>query len=121
AVEWRFVDKVVPTSQFREAVEARARELAALSDRPASGPGIALRPLNPAIDGDTIRYRYVTGAIDRAKRTCELTVSAPTEAETSALRRTECPATPEEFLAAGDQAWAIRAFRELDDCLLRLR
>ena len=31
------------------------------------------------------------------------------------------PATPEEFLAAGDQAWALRAFREFDDALLRLR
>ncbi|MGH8943137.1 MAG: 2,3-epoxybenzoyl-CoA dihydrolase, partial [Acidimicrobiia bacterium] len=35
--------------------------------------------------------------------------------------RTQMPKTPEEFLAAGDQAWAIRAFRELDDVLLRLR
>ncbi|MCC7181350.1 MAG: benzoyl-CoA-dihydrodiol lyase [Acidobacteria bacterium] len=112
AVDWRFVDRVVPTSQFKEAVEARARALAALSDRPASGPGIALGPLNPAIDGDIIRYRYVTGVIDRAKRTCELTVMAPDTAQ---------PSTPEEFLAAGDQAWVIRAFRELDDCLLRLR
>ena len=25
------------------------------------------------------------------------------------------------FVAAGDQSWAIRAFRELDDVLLRLR
>jgi len=54
----------------------------------------------------------VTGAIDRAKRTCALTVMAPDSAQ---------PSTPEEFLAAGDQGWAIRAFRELDDCLLRLR
>ncbi len=124
AVDWRFVDRVVPTSQFKESVEKRARELAAMSDRPASGPGITLGPLNPSVDGDTIRYKYVTGAVDRAKRTCELTVNAPGAgapgAEASALR-TECPTTPDEFLAAGDQAWAIRAFRELDDCLLRLR
>jgi len=26
-----------------------------------------------------------------------------------------------EFISTGDQAWAIRAFRELDDVLLRLR
>src|SRR5258707_9513717 len=39
AVEWKLVDQVHPTSQFKDAVQARARELAATSDRPASGPG----------------------------------------------------------------------------------
>jgi benzoyl-CoA-dihydrodiol lyase len=112
AVEWRLVDKAVPASNFREAVAKRAQELAAMSDRPASGPGIRLGPLNPAIDADTIAYRYVRGSIDRSKRLCELTISAPD---------TPQPSTPEEFLAAGDQAWALRAFRELDDALLRLR
>jgi benzoyl-CoA-dihydrodiol lyase len=112
AVDWRFVDKSPPTSQFKETVEARARELAGLSDRPTSGPGISLGPLSPAIEGDTIRYKYVSGVIDRAKRTCELTIQAPDSAQ---------PTTPDEFLAAGDQAWALRAFRELDDTLLRLR
>ena len=31
------------------------------------------------------------------------------------------PSTGEEYLAAGDQSWALRAFRELDDAILRLR
>jgi benzoyl-CoA-dihydrodiol lyase len=35
---WGLVDRVYPTSQFKEAVQTRARELAAASDRPASGP-----------------------------------------------------------------------------------
>ena len=39
AVEWRFVDEVRPTSQFKEAVAARAAELAARSDRPGDRPG----------------------------------------------------------------------------------
>ena len=112
AVEGRFVDAVYPTSKFQEAVAKRAQELAAKSDRPATGPGVTLGPLNPAITGDTIAYKYVKGSIDRAKRLCELTVAAPDSTQ---------PSTPEEFLAAGDQAWAIRAFRELDDALLRLR
>src|SRR6266481_8651232 len=47
AVEWKLVDRVYPTSQFKDAVQKRARELAATSDRPASGPGITLNPLNP--------------------------------------------------------------------------
>jgi benzoyl-CoA-dihydrodiol lyase len=112
AVEWRLVDKVSPASQFKETVAKRAAELAAASDRPDSGAGITLAPLNPTIDGDAISYRYVRGSIDRAKRTCELTISAPD---------TPQPTTPEEFLATGSEAWALAAFRELDDALLRLR
>ena len=130
AVEGRFVDAVFPTSKFQDAVAKRAQELAAMSDRPKTGPGITLGPLSPAINGDTIAYKYVTGSLDRAKRTCELTISAPGGSDLSAVApgakaedppRREIPTTPEEFLAAGDQSWAIRAFRELDDALLRLR
>ena len=112
AVDWHLVDKAVPSSTFKDAVAERARQLAAESDRPDEGPGITLGPLNPSIEGDTIRYRYVRGTIDRRKRVCELTVSAPD---------TPQPSTAEAFLAAGDQSWALRAFRELDDTLLRLR
>jgi benzoyl-CoA-dihydrodiol lyase len=112
AVEWRLVDKAIPAARFKDAVAGRASELAALSDRPANGPGIVLTPLSPRIDGDTIRYRHVTGVIARDRRVCDLTLAAPD---------TPQPSTPEEFLAAGDEAWALRAFRELDDALLRLR
>jgi benzoyl-CoA-dihydrodiol lyase len=112
AVEWRLVDKVWPTSQFKDAVAKRAQELAAASDRPATGPGITLHALDPVIDGDRIQYRYVRGSIDRAKRLCELTIAAPD---------TPQPANADAFMAAGDQAWALRAFRELDDAILRLR
>jgi benzoyl-CoA-dihydrodiol lyase len=112
AVDGRFVDAVFPTSKFQEAVAKRAGELAAQSDRPAGGPGIALGPLSPSIDGDRIQYRYVKGSIDRAKRTCELTISAPDSPQ---------PSSGDEYVKAGDSSWAIRAFREFDDALLRLR
>ncbi len=112
AVEWRLVDKVYPTSQFKDAVGKRAQGLAALSDRPSTGPGITLGPLSPTIDGDTIRYRHVQGRIDRLRRLCELTISAP---------QTPQPRTADEYVQTGDQAWALRAFRELDDAFLRLR
>src|ERR1019366_6340433 len=60
----------------------------------------------------SLTYSAVTLAINRAKRTAELTVHAPSGPQ---------PATPEEILKAGDQFWPLRAFRELDDALLRLR
>ncbi len=112
AVEWRFVDAVYPTSRFKDEVARRAKELAAQSDRPATGPGIALGPLNPTATDDRLAYRLVEVKIDRAKRLAELTVSAPDEPQ---------PSTPDAIVAAGDQFWALRAFRELDDALLRLR
>ena len=112
AVEWRLVDAVYPTSQFKERVAKRAAELAATSDRPAGGPGIRLSPLAPAVTGDTVEYSRVSLDIDRARRVATLTVKAPD---------TPQPATPEEILQAGDAFWPLRAFRELDAALLHLR
>jgi benzoyl-CoA-dihydrodiol lyase len=112
AVEWRLVDAVCPTSQFKERVARRAQDLAKLSDRPASGPGIRLGPLSPEVTDDAIRYSTVVLEIDRVRRVATLTVRAPEGAE---------PSTPDAILAAGDQFWPLRAFRELDDALLRLR
>jgi benzoyl-CoA-dihydrodiol lyase len=112
AVEWRLVDAVHPTSQFKQAVQKRARELAATSDRPAVGPGITLNPLNPTVTDSSITYSAVSVALHRDKRTAEITVQAPGGPQ---------PSTPEDIVKAGDQFWPLRAFRELDDLLLRLR
>ena len=60
----------------------------------------------------SLKYSAVTLPINREKRTADLTVQAPTGPQ---------PATPEEICKAGDQFWPLRAFRELDDALLRLR
>src|SRR5438094_2113199 len=45
AVEWKLVDRVFPTSQFKQRVAERARELAQRSSRPAGARGIELTPL----------------------------------------------------------------------------
>ncbi len=112
AVEWRLVDAVYPTSQFKDRVAERARALAARSDRPAGGPGIGLGPLNPTVTGSMLRYSAVKLEIDREKRVATLTLSAPESDE---------PSDPAGILEAGDRFWPLRVFRELDDCLLRLR
>jgi benzoyl-CoA-dihydrodiol lyase len=77
AVEWRLVDAVFPTSQFKQRVAARAQELAATSDRPSSGPGITLTPLTPAVTDDRVTYSAVDFEIDRDKRVATLTVTGP--------------------------------------------
>jgi benzoyl-CoA-dihydrodiol lyase len=112
AVEWRLVDAVYPTSQFKDRVAQRARELATLSDRPSTGPGIRLGPLNPTVLDDSVEYSAVSLRIDRTKRVATLVVKGPDAAQ---------PATPDELVATGDRFWPLRAFRELDDALLRLR
>jgi benzoyl-CoA-dihydrodiol lyase len=112
AVEWGLVDAVYPTSQFNDAVQKRARDLAATSDRRAAGPGIRLNRLDPTVTDAAITYSAVSLTVNRDKRTAELTVQAPVDPQ---------PTTPAAILAAGDQFWPLRAFRELDDALLRLR
>src|SRR5262249_40670552 len=112
AVEWKLVDRVFPTSQFRDAVAKRAQELAALSDRPSSGPGISLNALNPTVTDSELQYSAVSVVLPRDKRPAELTLQVPSGPQ---------PSTPDAILAAGDQFWPLRAFRELDDALLRIR
>jgi benzoyl-CoA-dihydrodiol lyase len=112
AVEWRFVDAVYPTSRFKDEVARRARELASQSDRPASGAGIALNPLDPKVTDDSAIYGFVTLSIDRARRTAEITLKAPHEPQAE---------TPDAIVKAGDRFWPLRVFREFDDVLLRLR
>jgi benzoyl-CoA-dihydrodiol lyase len=112
AVDWRLVDAVYPTSQFKQRVAARAQDLAAKSDRPKAGPGISLTPLKPKVTDDSLTYSCVSLEIDRDKRYATLTVRGPEGGQ---------PSTVEEIQALGDQFWALRAFRELDDVLLRLR
>src|SRR6478736_5794759 len=92
AVEWRLVEAIYPTSQFKDRVAGRARELAQLSDRPATGPGIRLGPLDPEVTDDAVRYSSVVLDLDRQRRVGTLTVRAPGNLESS---------TPEAILAAG--------------------
>ena len=112
AVAWRLVDAVHPTSQFDEAVRSRAAALAAAATPGPSGPGIQLQPLNPTVTDTSITYSAVSLTFNRDRRTAELVVHAPAGPQ---------PDTPDAIVAAGDQFWPLRTFRELDDALLRLR
>jgi benzoyl-CoA-dihydrodiol lyase len=112
AVEWRLVDAVHPTSQFKDRVAKRARALADGSDRPAEGRGIRLGPLDPRVTENAVQYSTLMLDLDREKRVATLTIRGP-EAEE--------PSDPDAIVTAGDRFWPLRAFRELDDALLRLR
>ena len=112
AVEWRLVDEVVPTSRFAEAVEERARELAELSDRPGTGPGIELTPLERELGDDTVVYPHLRVDIDRELRTATFTLEGPTVPP---------PPDPEAAVAVGAAFWPLALCRAFDDAILHLR
>lgn len=112
AVDWRLVDSIAKPQQFAAHVAARAQALAAQSDRPADGKGVALPRIERTDSADGIAYQYVNVAIDRAKRTATLTVKAPTSAQPTDIAGIE---------AAGANWWPLRMGRELDDAILNLR
>ena len=112
AVDWRLVDRVVKPAQFAAAVTARAHELAAGSDRPADGKGVALTPLHRVADATGYHYEHVDVAIDRAARIATVTVRGPTAAQPTDIAAIE---------AAGARWWPLAMARELDDAILSLR
>ncbi len=116
AVEWRLVDEIAPRSRFAQAVQARAQKLLARASAAPTTPGIELEPLSPEIREDGVRYRFVELKVERARRLATLTVRAPSSPE-------QCPGTVDELQrqARAGNVWALRAFRELDDAILRLR
>jgi benzoyl-CoA-dihydrodiol lyase len=111
AVEWRLVDEAPSKATFDAAVKRRLEAMIARSKRRPS-KAIMLPALDAKRTSSGNEYRYVTLAVDEAARTATLTLRAPDGKE---------PQTAEELAAMGAGAWAIRAWRELDDALLDLR
>ncbi|QJD71506.1 2,3-epoxybenzoyl-CoA dihydrolase [Marinobacterium sp. LSUCC0821] len=111
AVDWRLIDQSIPRSQFSEAVVQRAKELAALSDRPA-GQGCSLGDLSRQFTDAGVEYSTVSVAVNRDRHDAEITLKTV---------GTDMPADAEGALAMGDQFWPLRLTRELDDALLHLR
>src|SRR5450432_747872 len=77
AKEWRLVDDIAKPAVFAQKVAERAAALAAQSDRPADGKGVALTPIERTVDADGLHYANVDVAIDRAKRLATFTIKAP--------------------------------------------
>src|SRR5262249_40750159 len=71
-----------------------------------------LTPLKPEVTEDRVTYSAVDLGIDREKRVATLTLTGPID---------NLPENVAEIQALGDRFWPLRAFRELDDALLRLR
>jgi benzoyl-CoA-dihydrodiol lyase len=112
AVDWRLVDEVVSTSKWKEAVTARAKDIAARSDRPKGAKGIALARLERKIDGDRVSYSHLEVEINRARSLAAVTVRGPSQG---------VPASVEAAHALGAKFWPLTVARELEDAILHLR
>ena len=105
AKDWGLVDAVVSRSNWDKTLTERAAKLSA-AQTVVRGPAVQLPDLSPKITEKAFTYRHVELTIDRAGRTAALTIKGPEGAPTD--------------LTSPD-TWSLRAFRELDDALLRLR
>ncbi|MEX2262429.1 MAG: 2,3-epoxybenzoyl-CoA dihydrolase [Bryobacteraceae bacterium] len=99
AVEWGLVDEVFPRGRFQEMVRERAMDMA-IGENRRDATGITLDPLDPDVFATRIAYRHVTLDLNPMRRTADLTIRGPNR---------------------DDPHWHLRAFRELDDALVRLR
>src|SRR3954453_2272934 len=112
AKAWRLVDEVVKPNQFNQAIQARALELAAQSDRPDDAQGVMLTRLERTDRADGLTYPTLDVTIDRAKRVATFTAKAP---------HAETPTQIDAIVAAGASWWPLQFARELDDAILSMR
>ena len=111
AKEWNLVDDIAPRSRFEDLIQERMREMAATAPT-KDGPGVKLLPLEPDVTEDGIAYRHLTVRIDRGGRTATFVIRAPEE---------DAPADAAAMRTSGSDLWHLRAFRELDDAICRMR
>lgn len=109
AKEYRLVDEVYAKSKWQEGVK---EEIAALkkSISPSVGKGIVLKEIVATENSRGFSYGFVDVEID--DRVATITVKAPSERE---------PTNIAAMLEKGSDLWLLRAFRELDHAILRLR
>ena len=114
AVDWGLVDAIAPKSGFDQLVASRALARAAESDRPGEAAGITLPVLGGSteVSDDELRSTFVDVDIDRDLGCARVVVRSPDQAQ---------PATGEELVSAGTDAWLLRAALELDHAILHLR
>ena len=112
AIDWGFVDEIIPRSKFDDTVAERAKEFALESDRPLDAVGIKLTPLTKKIEETRISYETLTIEIDRDLATATLTIFAPIQIP------------PEDVTGIENQGaafWPLSMCRDLEDAIMELR
>ena len=109
ALDWGLVDFVHPRSTYAEEIRARVKELAGKGN---DAKGIELDDVEPIIDGDVLRFTYVTVETKPDERTARILIQGP---------RAEDASIPSDPTARGCGWYALRMWRELRRAILELR
>jgi benzoyl-CoA-dihydrodiol lyase len=112
ARDWRLIDTLIAPSKLAEETRRIAEEVAARSPRPSDAKGIALPPVERAIEGDTIRYPHLVVEIDRDLRAAHFRFSGPAAPP---------PADAAAVHAQGAAFWPLALARSFDDAMMHLR
>jgi benzoyl-CoA-dihydrodiol lyase len=109
ALDWGLVDFVHPRSAYAENIRARVKELAGTGH---NAKGIQLDDVEPTIDGDTLRFTYVTVETKPEERTARLLIKGP---------RADDAKVSDDPAARGAGWYPLRMWRELRRAILELR
>jgi len=112
AVAWRLVDAIAKPAQFQANVQERALALAATSNRPSSAKGVALTPIERAIETDALSYAHVKVTIDRGARAATFVIKGPSGPQ---------PQDSAAIEAHGANWYPLALARELEDAILSMR
>ncbi len=109
ALDWGLVDFVHPRSAYAESIQARVKELAGKGH---DAKGIQLDDVEPQMDGDTLRFTYVTVETKPDERTARILIKGPQASDA------KIPGDPAQL---GASWYALRMWRELRRAILELR
>ena len=112
ALAWRLVDAIAKPAQFEAKVKERALALAAASGRAPSAKGVALTPIERAIEVDALTYSQVKVTIDRSARAATFVIKGPSGAQPQDIAAIE---------AQGADWYPLVLARELEDAMLSMR
>jgi benzoyl-CoA-dihydrodiol lyase len=112
AVQWNLVDAIAPLSQWNEAVQKMASEMASEVPDCSDRRGIALTRLAYEEIGDGRRYRFVDLVIEDSGRVAHLTINLPAVLG---------PSDAKAAHAQGAAFWWLDLARSLEDALNHLR
>jgi benzoyl-CoA-dihydrodiol lyase len=109
ALEWGLVDFVHPRSAYAENIRTRVTELAGKGN---SARGIALDDVEPEMDGDVLRFKYVTLETRPGERMARVLIRGPRASDAK---------IPDDPATLGASWYALRMWRELRRAILELR
>lgn len=111
AKDWRLVDEIYQKSQWTQSIKNEVEQLKKTAVSSKALKGIDLPDIAPIINNAGFHYEYVEVLL-ADDRSVKIVVKGPREPQ---------PTNAEAMLEKGSELWLLRAFRELDDAILRLR